>query len=102
MQGKHVRQNALTRSLRAALLTLTIGAVTTAANAQQRSANPPQNLPRILVLATGGTIASTSDPRSAIGYNAGGITGDQLIASVPGLDKIASIKAEPWSADGDE
>ncbi|CAK0482438.1 L-asparaginase [Burkholderia pseudomallei] len=101
MQEKHI-QNALMRGLHAALMTLTIGGFTTAANAQQASAPPPQNLPRILVLATGGTIASTSDPRSAIGYNAGGITGDQLLASVPGLDKIASIKAEQISNVGSQ
>lgn len=101
MREKHI-QNALMRGLHAALMTLTIGGFTTAANAQQASAPPPQNLPRILVLATGGTIASTSDPRSAIGYNAGGITGDQLLASVPGLDKIASIKAEQISNVGSQ
>ena len=102
MQGKHVRECALARGLCAALLSLTVGAFTTAAIAQQPSVSPPQNLPRILVLATGGTIASTSDPRSAIGYNAGGITGDQLLASVPGLDKIASIKAEQISNVGSQ
>ncbi len=102
MQEKHVRRSALKRGLRAVLLTLTMGTVAAAANARQPDADPSHDLPRILVLATGGTIASTSDPRSAIGYNAGGITGDQLVANVPGLDKIASIKAEQISNVGSQ
>lgn len=102
MHKQHLRRDVLTRGLRTALLTLTIGAVATAAGAQQPGANSPRGLPRILVLATGGTIASTSDPRSAIGYNAGGIRGDQLVASVPGLGKIASIQAEQISNIGSQ
>ncbi len=51
-------------------------------------------LPRVLILATGGTIAGKADPRSAIGYDAGAATGQQLIANVPGLDKLAHLQVE--------
>jgi L-asparaginase len=51
-------------------------------------------LPRVLVLATGGTIAGRADPRRAHGYNAGGVTGEQLLASVPGIDHLAALCAE--------
>jgi len=102
MLGKHISQLASTRGLRTAFLALTVGAFATGADAQQPSDTAPHKLPRILVLATGGTIASIPDPRSAIGYNAGGITADQLLAGVPGLDKIASIKAEQISNVGSQ
>lgn len=59
-------------------------------------------MPRIIVLATGGTIASVPDSRSAIGYNAGGLTGQQLLAAVPGLAKIATLKAEQVSNVGSQ
>ncbi|MFJ2994482.1 asparaginase [Pandoraea sp. NPDC087047] len=77
-------------------------ALALSAGAYAVSAMADQAKPRILVLATGGTIASTGDARSAIGYNAGGVTGEQLTASVPGLDKLATIKAEQISNIGSQ
>ncbi|BCQ25809.1 type II asparaginase [Caballeronia sp. NK8] len=102
MNGNDVRLIGLRQGLVAALLSLTVGMHATGAVAQQPVASQSRNLPRILVLATGGTIASTSDARSAIGYNAGGITGEQLIAGVPGIEKLASIKAEQISNVGSQ
>lgn len=55
------------------------------------------SLPRVLVLATGGTISGKADSRSAIGYNAGGVTGQQLIAGVPGVEKLAQLQVEQIS-----
>jgi L-asparaginase len=49
-------------------------------------------LPRVVVLATGGTIASQIDPQT--GALAPALTGDQLVKAVPGLDKIATITVE--------
>ena len=49
-------------------------------------------LPRVVVLATGGTIASQIDPQT--GALAPALTGDQLVKAVPGLDKIATIEVE--------
>lgn len=59
-------------------------------------------LPRILVLATGGTIAGQADPRATGAYKSGQITGEQLMASVPGLDKLAKINAEQISSIGSQ
>ncbi|NIE63166.1 asparaginase [Burkholderia sp. Ax-1719] len=91
----------------AALIAASAGSQLAEAVEPQLAASIPSNetakhLPRILVLATGGTIASTPDPRSAIGYNAGGITGEQLVANVSGLGKIASINAEQISNIGSQ
>jgi len=49
-------------------------------------------LPRVVVLATGGTIASRFDP--AIGALAPAATGADLVAAVPGLDKVATVDVE--------
>jgi L-asparaginase len=57
--------------------------------AQARAADA---LPRVVVLATGGTIASRFDP--AIGALAPAATGADLVRAVPGLDKIARVDVE--------
>lgn len=54
----------------------------------------PHHLPHVLVLATGGTIAGKADQRSAIGYDAGGVGGKQLIDGVPGIEQLANITVE--------
>jgi L-asparaginase len=69
------------------------------APADSRAAAP---LPRILVLATGGTIAGVADPRAAGAYKAGAISAEQLLASVPALEKIVSLKAEQVSSIGSQ
>jgi L-asparaginase len=52
-------------------------------------------LPRIAVLATGGTIAGAApDVANTAGYQAGVIGVGQLLAAVPGIDKVAHIYAE--------
>ena len=50
------------------------------------------SLPRVVVLATGGTIASKFDP--AIGALAPALTGEALVGAVPGLDKVARVDVE--------
>jgi L-asparaginase len=52
----------------------------------------PAALPRVVVLATGGTIASRFDP--AIGALAPAATGSDLVRAVPGLDTVASVDVE--------
>ena len=55
----------------------------------------PAALPRIAVLATGGTIAgSAADAAQTSGYQAGVVGVDRLLAAVPGLARIAQIEAE--------
>ncbi|CAB3758398.1 asparaginase [Paraburkholderia humisilvae] len=52
-------------------------------------------LPRIAVLATGGTIAgSAQDATSTAGYQAGVVGVGQLLAAVPALSTVANIHAE--------
>lgn len=55
----------------------------------------PRALPRIAVLATGGTIAgSAADSAQTAGYQAGVVGVDKLLAAVPGLANVARIDAE--------
>jgi L-asparaginase len=52
-------------------------------------------LPRIAVLATGGTIAgSAADAASTAGYQSGVVGVDRLLAAVPALSGVAQIHAE--------
>jgi L-asparaginase len=67
-----------------------------------KDAEAAANLPRILVLATGGTIAGQADPRATGAYKSGKITGEQLVQSVPGLDKLAKLSAEQISSIGSQ
>lgn len=81
------------------LLAATLGLATTLPVPYVHAASPlqhnaTQTLPRVLVLATGGTISGKKDTRSAIGYDAGGVSGQELAEGVPGLDKLATMKVE--------
>jgi L-asparaginase len=51
-----------------------------------------QSLPRVVILATGGTIASRYDP--AIGGLAPALSGSDLVAAVPDLGKVAQVSVE--------
>ena len=84
-----------------ALWSLVINVATHAADAR-KDAVTAANLPRILVLATGGTIAGQADPRATGAYKSGQITGEQLVQSVPGLDKLAKLSAEQISSIGSQ
>src|SRR5215212_1052948 len=60
--------------------------------ARPAASQPGAPLPRVFVLATGGTIASKFDP--AIGALAASVTGADLVRAVPGLDEIAKVEVE--------
>ena len=55
---------------------------------------PEETLPRIALLATGGTIAGAQAQANAAGYKPGAWSVEQLIDAVPGLDGVARIQAE--------
>ena len=59
-------------------------------------------LPRVFVLATGGTIAGQASNRTAIGYDAGKVSGAALVAAVPSLDRVATISAEQIASIGSQ
>ena len=49
-----------------------------------------QQLPRIIILATGGTIAGAGASADRAGYTAGKIPIDDLIGTIPTVKKIAN------------
>jgi L-asparaginase type II len=62
------------------------------------NATPSATLPTVLVIATGGTIAGTQDrPGTTASYRAGQLTAAQILASVPGLDRIARLETEQFA-----
>lgn len=54
----------------------------------------PLSRPRVLVLATGGTIAGAQAPEGGYGYKSGSFDIEALIAAVPHLDRLAVISGE--------
>ncbi|WP_260858678.1 asparaginase [Paraburkholderia sp. BCC1885] len=63
---------------------------------------PTAGLPRVIVLATGGTIAGQADSRAANAYNAGSIGAQQLVQAVPGIDKLARLSTEQVASIGSQ
>ncbi|MBW9334374.1 type II asparaginase [Herbaspirillum aquaticum] len=54
-----------------------------------------QNLPNVVILATGGTIAGTgATSTTTVGYTAAKVGVDALIAAVPELKKVANVRGE--------
>lgn len=64
--------------------------------------NQQATLPRVLLLATGGTIAGSADTRGSGAYNAGAIGAQQLVYSVAGLGDLASLSAEQVASFGSQ
>jgi len=100
------RRQSLISMLSIAVITFALWScvINTAAQAAEagKDVRTATNLPRILVLATGGTIAGQADPRASGAYKSGQITAEQLVQSVPGLDKLASLSAEQISSIGSQ
>ncbi len=61
-----------------------------------------QQLPRIIILATGGTIAGAGASSERAGYTSGKIPIDQLIGSIPQVKKVADITGEQISSIGSQ
>jgi L-asparaginase len=57
--------------------------------------NPKENLPRVAVVATGGTIAETPNP--VTGGLEPSLSGEQLVAAVPGLERLAWLESVEFS-----
>ena len=61
-----------------------------------------QKLPRIKILATGGTIAGKGASADRAAYKAGSLPIKDLIDAVPGIDKVAEISGEQISNVGSQ
>src|SRR4051812_44461919 len=61
-----------------------------------------QNLPRIIILATGGTIAGAGASADRAGYTAGKIPIEDLIGGIPTVKKVANITGEQVASVGSQ
>nr|WP_298726484.1 type II asparaginase [uncultured Steroidobacter sp.] len=76
------------RSRAASVLALLLCAICWQAAAAQ------QDKPHVTILATGGTIAGAAETGTQSGYKSGAVTIDAMLAAVPGIDKLATVKGE--------
>ena len=82
--------------LRPVALLLIVYAASLAAQPQPAPAAPP--LPRVRVIATGGTIAGEQDqPGTLGGYRAGAKSVNDIVASVPELARFAQVETEQFA-----
>ena len=60
------------------------------------------NKPNIVILATGGTIAGAAASGTQAGYTSGAVTIDAMLAAVPGIKDLATVKGEQVSNVGSQ
>ena len=58
--------------------------------------------PNVVILATGGTIAGAAATGTQSGYKSGAVTIDAMLAAVPGISDLATIKGEQISNVGSQ
>ncbi|HEY2293282.1 MAG TPA: type II asparaginase [Thermoanaerobaculia bacterium] len=61
-----------------------------------------KKLPNVVILATGGTIAGAAASGTQSGYTSGAVTIDAMLAAVPGIEKLATVKGEQISNVGSQ
>ena len=66
------------------------------------TAQTNKDLPNVVVLATGGTIAGAAASDVQVGYTSGQLGVDQLIAAVPQAKKLANLRGEQISNIGSQ
>jgi L-asparaginase len=86
------RRGSMLTSFAALALALSLG---TLAHAEAKK-------PNVVILATGGTIAGAAATGTQSGYTSGAVTIDAMLAAVPGIDKLATVKGEQVSNVGSQ
>ena len=67
-----------------------------------RAASAQPSRPRIVIVATGGTIAGTAESTTAAGYRSGAVAVDVLIAAVPQMQRFADVRGVQVSSLGSQ
>jgi L-asparaginase len=70
------------------------------ANVTNAAEDPPK--PRVVVLATGGTIAGSAETQTQAGYTSGEVGVDALVAAVPQIAELAQVRGEQISNVGSQ
>ena len=68
----------------------------------RQGATSTGDLPRVVVLATGGTIAGKASGISEVAYTSGQASAQDLIDAVPGIEKLATLTSEQISNIGSQ
>lgn len=68
----------------------------------QKEVQKNSQLPRVMILATGGTIAGSGDSDTRAAYKAGEVPVEDLIQAVPEIQELAQIKGEQISNIGSQ
>jgi len=89
-----IRQHLLASTIAAALLVLP--------NPGARAQTPASALPRVVILATGGTIAGVQPKEGEPGYKAGSLSIESLIKGAPGIEKLARLDGEQIASIGSQ
>jgi L-asparaginase len=95
-------------AIAAALIVVGIASAPFRAGGQQQTAggtvakNPDPNLPTVVVLATGGTIAGAAGSDVQAGYTSGQVGVEQLLNAVPQAKKLANLRGEQISNIGSQ
>ena len=63
---------------------------------------PAAALPRVAILATGGTIAGVQPKEGEPGYKSGSLSIDSLIKGAPGIEKLAHLEGEQIASIGSQ
>ena len=61
-----------------------------------------KDLPNVVILATGGTIAGSAESGTQAGYTSGQVGIETMIAAVPGIEKLANVTGEQISNVGSQ
>jgi len=92
------------KSRRYIVRTLVIATVTASSLIASPLAAPAQGqtLPKVVILATGGTIAGVQPKAGEPGYKAGSLSVESLIAGAPGIEKLAQLEGEQIASIGSQ
>jgi L-asparaginase len=86
------------------LIAMSVVMATTASaqTSKSKSTKSGNGKPNVVILATGGTIAGSAESQTAAGYQSGAVGVDILIAAVPQLKDIATVKGEQIASIGSQ
>jgi len=80
----------------------TVTAIVVLLAATAQFAHAQAKKPNVVILATGGTIAGAAASGTQAGYKSGAVTIDAMLAAVPGINDLATIKGEQISNVGSQ
>jgi len=87
---------------RVALIATTLIAVMAASASAQHAGGTSTKKPKVVIVATGGTIAGSAESATAAGYSSGAVGVDILIQAVPQLKDVAEVKGEQVASIGSQ